>query len=352
MLEEYDDIDGPQDVYDPITGKLIARKTTRKRKVNDRQYLALSDLRRNDGIKRVYTSSGPNPSQQVNSNGLMRGRLNLGPLPSGGGQSDIPSNLTSYVHPTQELQMPQNNHEEYYNITSDSDIYQQIKQILFSLTNSNHLSNVGVVGARHPATNEMGQKVDLLVGGQRSDSKEVITAGVDLNIEDGEDRYQLLNDVMKKIFNGFTDISGLLPDQVASSNQEYSPFTEEGIEANVVPSGQKMINAWQSRKTMTSGKQRYKPVSLVFVKGTHFAKGNNKVDPSVFTHFITQGHMASKKNTNQYRLLKVMPLHKSFIDKIGNALGKAVGSVGNVIEQGVNDVLTVGNFVSQIAKMI
>ena len=355
--EDYDDIDGPQDVYDPITGKLIAKKQTRKRKIKDRQYLALADLRANDGIKRVSTYSNrlPQTVQTVATNAnnaLMRGRINLAPLPSGGGQSDVPSNLTNYIHPTQE-NAPRSQ-DGYYNInaSNEDDIYQQIKQILFSMTNSNHLSNVGVVGARHPASNELGQKVDLLVGGQRPDSNELLTAGVDLNIDDGENRYQMLNDVMKRIFNGFTDISGLQPDEVTSSSEGYSPFTEQGLSANVVPSGQQMINAWQSRKSRTVGKQRYKPISLVYVKGTHFGKSNNKVDPMVFTHFLTKGHMAGKANTNQYHLFKVVPLHKNFLDQIGNALGKAVGSVGNLISSGVNDVISVGNFVGQIAKII
>ena len=364
MYDE-DDIDGPnEDIYDPLTDKLIAKKQSRKRKIKDRQYLALADLRSNDGIKRVSHYSNrstqpgrnPQPVQQTAQNGnnaLLRGRVNLAPLPSGGGQSDVPSNLQSYIHPSQQL-APQRSEDGYYRIngTNEDDIFQQIKQILFSITNSNHLSNVGIVGARHPATNDLGQKVDVLVGGQRPDSNELLTAGVDLNIDDGESRYQLLNDTMKRIFNGFTDISGLQPDEVESSSEGYSPFTEQGLSANVVPSGQQMINAWQNKKTRTVGKQRYKPISLVYVKGVHFGKGNNKVDPLVFTHYLTKGHMAGKNNTNQYRLLRVVPLHKNFLDKIGDALGSAVGSVTNLISSGVNDVLTVGNFVGQIAKVI
>ena len=354
-MEEEDDIDGPQDVFDPITGKLISRKNSRKRNNQQRQYLALSDLRANDGIKRITTySTSKQPVQSVHSsnNPLLRGRVNLAPLPSGGGQSDVPSNLSTYLHQTQEPPI-QHSQDGYYNINAanENDIYQQIKQILFSMTNSNHLSNVGIVGARHPATNDMGQKVDMLVGGQRPDSNEVLTAGVDLNINDGESRYETLNNVMKQIFSGFTDISGLQPDEVAISDG-MSPFTEQGLSANVVPSGQQMINSWKAGKSRTLGKQRYKPISLVYIKGTHFGKGDNKVNPMVLTHFLTNGHMGGKSQSNKYNLLKVTPLHKNILDQIGSALGSAVGAIGNVISTGVNDVLSVGNFVSQIAKVI
>ena len=348
-----EDIDGPKDVYDPITGELIAKKTTRKRKGNDRQYLALADLRRGDGIKRVATYSNrvPQPQPQSNGNPMLRGRTTLAPLPGGGGSSDLPSNLTNYVHPQEN--MTQN--EGYYNINDNSqdDIYQQIKQILFSMTNSNHLSNVGIVGARHPATNDMGQKVDLLVGGQRPDSNELLTAGVDLHIDDGESRYQILNDTMKKIFSGFTDISGIQPEEITSaSNEGLSPFTDQGLTANVVPSGQNMIHAWTKGRSKTVGKQRYKPISLVYIKGTHFGRGSNKVNPAILTHFIQDGHMSGKNTTSKYRLLKTVPLQHNFLDSIGNALGKAVSTVTDVISTGVNDVLSVGNFVGQIAQVI
>ena len=62
--------------------------------------------------------------------------------------------------------------------------------------------------------------------------------------------------------------------------------------------------------------------------------------------------MSGKAQQNKYNLLKVTPLHKNIIDQIGSALGSAVGALGNVISTGVNDVLSVGNFVSQIAKVI
>ena len=165
MEYEEDDIDGPnQDIIDPITGRLIAKKIARKRNSQQRQYLALSDIRKNDGLKRVthFPISAP-PVQSVslpqnNANPLLRGRVSYAPLPSGGGSSNVPANLQNYLHPMQPQQeQPQ---EGYYNVNAanEDDIYQQIKQILFSMTNSNHLSNVGIVGARHPASNELGQK--------------------------------------------------------------------------------------------------------------------------------------------------------------------------------------------------
>ena len=234
---------------------------------------------------------------------------------------------------------------------SADSIYQQIKQILFSLTNSNHLSNVGIVGARQPTTNSLGQKVDLLVGGQRPDSTELLTAGVDLNMPEGDTRYQNLNNVMKDIFNGFADISGIQPQDVATTTGT-SPFTEAGLNASEIPSGYHMVKAWESGHTRSFNKQRYKPVHLVFIKGTHFAKGNNRVDPMVMTHFMTTGHMSGKNQLDKYRLLKVTPLDQNIFDKIGHAIGSTVGAVTDVIGAGVNDVLTVGNFVSQMAKIL
>ena len=91
-----DFIDGPkQDIVDPITGKLIARKAV-KRKAPNRTYLALSDLRSRDGLKvvRYQPTTVVQPSTtQMPQNGLMRGRVSYSPLPSGGGASDIPTNL-------------------------------------------------------------------------------------------------------------------------------------------------------------------------------------------------------------------------------------------------------------------
>ena len=354
---EYEDyIDGPnQDIIDPITGNLIAKKVVRKKATQHRTYLALSDLRKNDGLKgvnNVQLQPPSVPSVQPQNNALLRGRVGFAPLPSGGGATDVPSNLQSYLHPQPPQQ--QGNADGYYNIQgggSTDDIYQQIKQILFSMTNSNHLSNVGIVGAKQPATNNLGQKVDMLVGGQRPDSNELLTAGVDLNIPEGESRYETLNNVMKRIFDGFTDISGIQPEEVATTSG-MSPFTEAGLNANIIPSGNQMVKTWQSGRAHSLGKQRYKPVHLVYIKGTHFAKGDNKVNPMVITHFLTNGHMAGRSQINKYHLLKVTPLHKNIFDKIGSALGEAVGSVSNLISSGVNDVLSVGNFVSQLAKVM
>ena len=274
MEEYYDDIDGPnQDIYDPITGSLIAKKTVRK-KAKNRTYL---DLRSKDGLKSVVNYPEPDPqpvyrdtasSVQNQSNAMLRGRqyINQAPLLSGGGTNDnIPVNLQNYMQQQQEPV----NHDAYYSVpsgASNDDIYQQIKQILFSMTNSNHLSNVGIVGAREPATNDMGQKVDMLIGGQRPDSTELLTAGVDLNLPASSDqRYTLLNDTMKRIFNGFTDISGVLPQDV-STTTGLSPFTENGLTADVIPSGTQMVKTWKTGRTHSFGKQRYKPIPLVFIK--------------------------------------------------------------------------------------
>ena len=335
---DYDSIDGPnQDIVDPITGKLIARKVIKKKAAQNRTYLALSDIRAKDGLKGVRNLS-VQPQQPpvvepgpTHTNAFLRGRqVNYAPLPSGGGAQDVPSNLQNYLHPQQNLQQ-QPNADGYYNIeggASNDDIYQQIKQILFSMTNSNHLSNVGIVGAKQPATNSLGQKVDMLVGGQRPDSTELLTAGVDLNMPEGDSRYEMLNNTMKSIFNGFTDISGLQPEEVATSSG-MSPFTEAGLNANIIPSGTQMVKTWQSGRAHSFGKQRYKAIPLVYIKDTHFAKGNNKVDPMVTTHFLT-----------------------NIFDKIGSALGDTVGAVSNLIGSGVNDVLSVGNFVGQMAKLL
>ena len=62
--------------------------------------------------------------------------------------------------------------------------------------------------------------------------------------------------------------------------------------------------------------------------------------------------MSGKTNIAKYSLLKVKPLDKNIFHKIGDALGDTVGAVSNLIGQGINDLLSVGNFVGQMAKLL
>lgn len=100
------------------------------------------------------------------------------PLPGNPYNPNVPSNLSNYTSSNQ----MSNDHQSLQG--QDANIGQAVLNLMYQLTNSSHLATAAMIFTRGTARTAARENVDAIMAVQRPDTGEMITSGLDLNIDE------------------------------------------------------------------------------------------------------------------------------------------------------------------------